>query len=77
MYYPLLPEGGSLGLHSDPGPRLEERAMESQAPAFCEPGASRMFINSLIYLFVKYLLSTYYVPDSVLGTGGTEVNKTY
>lgn len=34
-------------------------------------------INSKIDLgyLIKYLLSTFYVPDSVLGTGDTVVNK--
>lgn len=35
----------------------------------------RVWVHLLIHSFSKYLMSTYYVPDAVLGPRGMEVNK--
>ena len=44
-----------------------------QTPDWRDCGLITSHINSLIYI---HLLSTYYVPETALGTGVTALNKT-
>lgn len=48
------------------------------AGGYCQPcgkGMGSSHTHSLIHLFTGLLLSTFYVPDTVLGTEGKAVNR--
>lgn len=42
-----------------------------------EENGMGLFIGSIIHSFSKYLMSTYYVPGTVVGTGNMKINKVY